>query len=73
MPPSPGQLFTFLLAGYETTSLALSYALYLLAQHPHHQQLIMEASAGGSGWVCVSERGGSGCGEADHHSDSVCH
>jgi hypothetical protein len=41
---APLQLFTFLLAGYETTSLALSYALYLLAQHPQHQQRIMEAS-----------------------------
>ncbi|KAL4420261.1 hypothetical protein ABPG77_003440 [Micractinium sp. CCAP 211/92] len=32
------QLFTFLLAGYETTSLALSYTLYLLAKHPDIQQ-----------------------------------
>ncbi|EFN55197.1 hypothetical protein CHLNCDRAFT_134405 [Chlorella variabilis] len=38
------QLFTFLLAGYETTSLALSYALYLLAQHPEHQRRIQQAS-----------------------------
>ncbi|KAL4428351.1 hypothetical protein ABPG75_002440 [Micractinium tetrahymenae] len=36
------QLFTFLLAGYETTSLALSYTLYLLAKHPDIQRRARE-------------------------------
>ncbi|KAL4858882.1 Cytochrome P450 3A12 [Chlorella vulgaris] len=36
------QLFTFLLAGYETTSVALSFSLYLLALHPEHQQRVMQ-------------------------------
>jgi hypothetical protein len=39
------QLFTFLLAGYETTSVALSFSLYLLALHPEHQQRVMQVSS----------------------------
>lgn len=31
------ELVTLFLAGHETTALALSYALYLLAEHPEHQ------------------------------------
>lgn len=33
---------TFLAAGHETTSVAISWALYLLAQHPDEQNLLRE-------------------------------
>ena len=33
---------TFLFAGHETTSNATSWALHLLAQHPHEQDLLRE-------------------------------
>jgi cytochrome P450 len=33
---------TFLAAGHETTSVAISWALYLLAQHPNEQNLLRE-------------------------------
>ncbi|GET00319.1 cytochrome P450 [Rhizophagus clarus] len=36
------QIMTFLLAGHETTSITASWALYLLAQHPHVQDLLRE-------------------------------
>ncbi|GET02547.1 cytochrome P450 [Rhizophagus clarus] len=36
------QIMTFLLAGHETTSITTSWALYLLAQHPHVQDLLRE-------------------------------
>lgn len=36
------QSFTFILAGYETTSMALTYALYELAQHPDLQQKVVD-------------------------------
>lgn len=39
-------LLTFILAGHETTAIALSWALYLLANHPHYQdRAIAEAKA----------------------------
>lgn len=36
------QSFTFILAGYETTSMALTYALYELARSPAMQQRVVE-------------------------------
>ena len=33
---------TFLAAGHETTSMSIGWALYLLAQHPHEQDLLRE-------------------------------
>jgi cytochrome P450 len=43
-PMTPAQLLdevlTLLLAGHETTALALSYALYLLAHHPESQETL---------------------------------
>ncbi|KAL3142384.1 hypothetical protein ABBQ38_002720 [Trebouxia sp. C0009 RCD-2024] len=36
------QAFTFILAGYETTSMALTYALYELARHPAIQQRVVQ-------------------------------
>ncbi|CAB4387314.1 unnamed protein product [Rhizophagus irregularis] len=36
------QIMTFLMAGHETTSIAISWALYLLAQHPHEQDKLRE-------------------------------
>ena len=33
---------TFLVAGHETTSTSTGWALYLLAQHPHEQDLLRE-------------------------------
>ena len=33
---------TFLVAGLETTSTSTGWALYLLAQHPHEQDLLRE-------------------------------
>ncbi|RGB32159.1 cytochrome P450 [Rhizophagus diaphanus] len=36
------QIMTFLAAGHETTSVAISWALYLLAQHPDEQNLLRE-------------------------------
>ncbi|RGB39336.1 cytochrome P450, partial [Rhizophagus diaphanus] len=36
------QIMTFLVAGHETTNGATSWALYLLAQHPHVQDLLRE-------------------------------
>ena len=33
---------TFLIAGHETTSISTSWAIYLLAQHPHMQDLLRE-------------------------------
>ncbi|CAB4429412.1 unnamed protein product [Rhizophagus irregularis] len=36
------QIMTFLVAGHETTSSATSWALYLLAKHPHVQDLLRE-------------------------------
>ncbi|CAG8488177.1 18796_t:CDS:2 [Rhizophagus irregularis] len=35
-------IMTFLMAGHETTSIAISWALYLLAQHPHEQDKLRE-------------------------------
>ncbi|CAA88604.1 Putative cytochrome P450 CYP13A5 [Caenorhabditis elegans] len=37
-----GQLFVFLLAGYDTTALSLSYSSYLLARHPEIQKKLQE-------------------------------
>ncbi|EGT38206.1 hypothetical protein CAEBREN_23870 [Caenorhabditis brenneri] len=37
-----GQLFVFLLAGYDTTALSLSYTSYLLATHPEIQKKLQE-------------------------------
>ncbi|CAA88609.1 Putative cytochrome P450 CYP13A7 [Caenorhabditis elegans] len=37
-----GQLFVFLLAGYDTTALSLSYSSYLLATHPEIQKKLQE-------------------------------
>ena len=37
-----GHSITFLLAGYETTSNALSYTAYLLALHPDVQEKLQE-------------------------------
>ena len=39
-------LLTFILAGHETTALALSWALYLLANHPHYQERAIEEAKG---------------------------
>ncbi|PKK69239.1 cytochrome P450 [Rhizophagus irregularis] len=36
------QIMTFLIAGHETTSASTLWALYLLAQHPHEQDLLRE-------------------------------
>ncbi|CAB4416759.1 unnamed protein product [Rhizophagus irregularis] len=36
------QIMTFLAAGHETTSVAISWALHLLAQHPNEQNLLRE-------------------------------
>lgn len=36
------QIFTFLMAGHETTAKALTWALYLLARHPQEQQRCRE-------------------------------
>ncbi|CAB5347985.1 unnamed protein product [Rhizophagus irregularis] len=36
------QIMTFLIAGHETTNVTTSWALYLLAHHPHHQDLLRE-------------------------------
>ncbi|GBB91254.1 hypothetical protein RclHR1_18400003 [Rhizophagus clarus] len=36
------QIMTFLLAGHETTSISICWALYFLAQHPHEQDLLRE-------------------------------
>ncbi|PKK61700.1 cytochrome P450 [Rhizophagus irregularis] len=36
------QIMTFLVAGHETTSVTTSWALYLLAHHPHYQDLLRE-------------------------------
>ena len=33
---------TFLIGGHETTSVSISWALHLLAQHPHDQDLLRE-------------------------------
>ncbi len=33
---------TFLLAGHETTSILVSWALYFLSQHPREQELLRE-------------------------------
>jgi cytochrome P450 len=33
---------TFLFAGHETTSISISWALFLLAQYPHEQDLLRE-------------------------------
>ena len=33
---------TFLLAGHETTSMTVCWALYYLVQHPHEQDLLRE-------------------------------
>lgn len=40
------QLVTFLLAGHETTALALTYTLYLLGKHPDVQARVAEEVAG---------------------------
>ena len=36
---------TFILAGHETTSNSICWALYLLAKHPHEQDLLREELA----------------------------
>lgn len=36
------ELVTLFLAGHETTSIALTMALYLLAEHPEHQQAVRD-------------------------------
>ncbi|PKY47660.1 cytochrome P450 [Rhizophagus irregularis] len=36
------QIMTFLLAGHETTSTSTSWAIYLLARHPHMQDILRE-------------------------------
>ncbi|RGB41468.1 cytochrome P450 [Rhizophagus diaphanus] len=36
------QIMTFLLAGHETTSIAISWALYYLSRYPHMQDLLRE-------------------------------
>ncbi|GBB88720.1 hypothetical protein RclHR1_01530008 [Rhizophagus clarus] len=36
------QIMTFLIAGHETTNVTTCWALYLLAQHPHEQDLLRE-------------------------------
>ncbi|CAB4429227.1 unnamed protein product [Rhizophagus irregularis] len=36
------QIMTFLIAGHETTSASTLWALHLLAQHPHEQDLLRE-------------------------------
>ncbi|GAP87193.1 putative cytochrome P450 3A13 [Rosellinia necatrix] len=41
-PQLRDQLLTFLAAGHETTSSALSWASYLLAKHPHYQKILRE-------------------------------
>ena len=33
---------TFLVAGHETTSISISWSLYLLAKHPHEQDKLRE-------------------------------
>ena len=35
-------LVLFMLAGYETTSTALTYAIYILIKHPEEQQKLIE-------------------------------
>ncbi|GBC20781.2 cytochrome P450 [Rhizophagus irregularis DAOM 181602=DAOM 197198] len=35
-------LMTFLIAGHDTTNVATCWALYLLVQHPHEQDLLRE-------------------------------
>ncbi len=35
-------LTLFLLAGYETTSSSLTYAMYVLANHPDEQQILID-------------------------------
>ncbi|KAF1764836.1 hypothetical protein GCK72_004786 [Caenorhabditis remanei] len=37
-----GQLFVFLIAGYDTTALSLSYSTFLLATHPEIQKKLQE-------------------------------
>ncbi|CAB5185161.1 unnamed protein product [Rhizophagus irregularis] len=36
------QIMTFLIAGHETTNVTTCWALHLLAQHPHEQDLLRE-------------------------------
>lgn len=36
------QVTTFMLAGYETTSVALTYCIYLLSKHPAAQQQLLQ-------------------------------
>jgi cytochrome P450 len=42
------QPYTFILAGYETTAVALAYTIYCLARHPEvEERLIREVDAFG--------------------------
>lgn len=36
------QVTNFMLAGYETTSVALTYCIYLLCKHPAAQQKLLQ-------------------------------
>ena len=43
------QVVTFMLAGYETTSVALTYCVYLLTKHPEAQQKLLQEVDGFQG------------------------
>ena len=43
-PQVRDEAMTLFVAGHETTALALTYALYLLAAHPEQQELLADGA-----------------------------